>query len=218
MEKTVSPKIKILIVDDHNVVREGLRRILELDDTLEVIGEAKSGVEAISRAVSLMPDVVIMDLKMPGMDGITATREIKQRLPRTQVLVLTLYAEDYVEEALDAGASGYLLKDSDSKLIMMAIRQVYDGLNPIAPSLTRQLINDLNKRSEYNALALTSRQTEMLQLISEGVSSKEIGAKFFISPSTVKREIRHIFDKLGVNDRAHAVSIAMKRKLIKAVV
>lgn len=218
MEKTFSPKIKILIVDDHNVVREGLRRILELDDTLEVIGEAKSGVEAISRAVALMPDVVIMDLKMPGMDGITATREIKQRLPRTQVLVLTLYAEDYVEEALDAGASGYLLKDSDLKLIMMAIRQVYDGLNPIAPSLTRQLINDLNKRSEYNALALTSRQAEMLQLISEGVSSKEIGAKFFISPSTVKREIRHIFDKLGVNDRAHAVSIAMKRKLIKAAV
>lgn len=218
MEKTFSPKIKILIVDGHNVVREGLRRILELDDTLEVIGEAKSGVEAISRAVALMPDVVIMDLKMPGMDGITATREIKQRLPRTQVLVLTLYAEDYVEEALDAGASGYLLKDSDLKLIMMAIRQVYDGLNPIAPSLTRQLINDLNKRSEYNALALTSRQAEMLQLISEGVSSKEIGAKFFISPSTVKREIRHIFDKLGVNDRAHAVSIAMKRKLIKAAV
>jgi len=218
LEKTLSPKIKILIVDDHNVVREGLRRILELDDTLEVIGEAKSGVEAISRAVALMPDVVIMDLKMPGMDGITATREIKQRLPRTQVLVLTLYAEDYVEEALDAGASGYLLKDSDLKLIMMAIRQVYDGLNPIAPSLTRQLINDLNKRSEYNALALTSRQAEMLQLISEGVSSKEIGAKFFISPSTVKREIRHIFDKLGVNDRAHAVSIAMKRKLIKAAV
>ena len=218
MEKTLSPKIKILIVDGHNVVREGLRRILELDDTLEVIGEAKSGVEAISRAVALMPDVVIMDLKMPGMDGITATREIKQRLPRTQVLVLTLYAEDYVEEALDAGASGYLLKDSDLKLIMMAIRQVYDGLNPIAPSLTRQLINDLNKRSEYNALALTSRQAEMLQLISEGVSSKEIGAKFFISPSTVKREIRHIFDKLGVNDRAHAVSIAMKRKLIKAAV
>jgi DNA-binding NarL/FixJ family response regulator len=215
MEKTANQKIRILIVDDHNVVREGLRRILELDDSMEVIGEAKSGVEAISRAVALAPDVVIMDLKMPGMDGITATREMKQRLPRTQVLVLTLYAEDYVEEALEAGASGYLLKDSDCKLITMAIRQVYEGLNPIAPSLTRQLISDLNKRAEYNSLALTERQTEMLQLIAEGVSSKEIGAKFFISPSTVKREIRHIFDKLGVNDRAHAVSIAIKRKLIK---
>ena len=130
MEKTANPKIKILIVDDHNVVREGLRRILELDGTMEVIGEAKSGAEAISRAVALVPDVVIMDLKMPGMDGITATREMKQRLPRTQVLVLTLYAEDYVEEALEAGASGYLLKDSDCKLITMAIRQVYEGLNP----------------------------------------------------------------------------------------
>jgi DNA-binding NarL/FixJ family response regulator len=215
MEKNANPKIKILIVDDHNVVREGLRRILELDGSMEVIGEAKSGAEAISRALSLVPDVVIMDLKMPGMDGITATREMKQRLPRTQVLVLTLYAEDYVEEALEAGASGYLLKDSDCKLITMAIHQVYEGLNPIAPSLTRQLISDLNKRAEYNSLALTERQTQMLQLIAEGVSSKEIGAKFFISPSTVKREIRHIFDKLGVNDRAHAVSIAIKRKLIK---
>lgn len=215
MEKSANQKIKILIVDDHNVVREGLRRILDLDGSMEVIGEAKSGAEAISRAVALAPDVVIMDLKMPGMDGITATREMKQRLPRTQVLVLTLYAEDYVEEALEAGASGYLLKDSDCKLITMAIHQVYEGLNPIAPSLTRQLISDLNKRAEYSSLALTERQTEMLQLIAEGVSSKEIGAKFFISPSTVKREIRHIFDKLGVNDRAHAVSIAIKRKLIK---
>jgi DNA-binding NarL/FixJ family response regulator len=215
MEKTANQKIKIMIVDDHNVVREGLRRILELDGTMEVVGEAKSGAEAISRAVTLMPDVVIMDLKMPGMDGIAATRELKQRLPRTQVLVLTLYAEDYVEEALEAGASGYLLKDSDCKLITMAIRQVYEGLNPIAPSLTRQLISDINKRAEQNSLALTERQAEMLQLIAEGVSSKEIGAKFFISPSTVKREIRHIFDKLGVNDRAHAVSIAIKRKLIK---
>lgn len=215
MEKTADQKIKIMIVDDHNVVREGLRRILELDGTMEVVGEAKSGAEAISRAVTLMPDVVIMDLKMPGMDGIAATRELKQRLPRTQVLVLTLYAEDYVEEALEAGASGYLLKDSDCKLITMAIRQVYEGLNPIAPSLTRQLISDINKRAEQNSLALTERQAEMLQLIAEGVSSKEIGAKFFISPSTVKREIRHIFDKLGVNDRAHAVSIAIKRKLIK---
>jgi DNA-binding NarL/FixJ family response regulator len=215
MEKTANQKIKIMIVDDHNVVREGLRRILELDRTMEVVGEAKSGAEAISRAVTLMPDVVIMDLKMPGMDGIAATRELKQRLPRTQVLVLTLYAEDYVEEALEAGASGYLLKDSDCKLITMAIRQVYEGLNPIAPSLTRQLISDINKRAEQNSLALTERQAEMLQLIAEGVSSKEIGAKFFISPSTVKREIRHIFDKLGVNDRAHAVSIAIKRKLIK---
>lgn len=218
MEKSSGHKIKILIVDDHNVVREGLRRILELDGTMEVIGEAKSGAEAISRAIALSPDVVIMDLKMPGMDGITATKEMKQRLPRTQVLVLTLYAEDYVEEALEAGASGYLLKDSDCKLITMAIRQVHEGLNPIAPSLTRQLISDLNKRAEYNSLALTERQTEMLQLIAEGVSSKEIGARFFISPSTVKREVRHIFDKLGVNDRAHAVSIAIKRKLIKVAV
>ncbi len=208
-------KIKVLIVDDHSVVREGLRRILTLDSTLEVVGEAKNGMEAISRAIALMPDVIIMDLKMPVMDGITAIREIKQRLPRVQVLVLTLYAEDYVQEAIEAGAAGYLLKDSDADLILMAVRQIHQGLSPIAPSLTRQLINDFNKRGEYNSLSLTERQEAILQLISQGVSSKEIGDRMFISSSTVKREIRHIFDKLGVNDRAHAVSVAMKRKLIK---
>jgi len=217
MEKT-GGKVKILIVDDHSVVREGLRRILNLDDTIDVVGEAKNGMEAISRAIALLPDVVIMDLKMPVMDGITAIRELKQRLPKVQVLVLTLYAEDYVQEAIEAGAAGYLLKDSDSDLILMAIHQIHQGLSPIAPSLTRQLINDLSKRGEYNSLSLTERQEEILQLIAQGVNSKEIGDQMFISPSTVKREIRHIFDKLGVNDRAHAVSVALKRKLIKVAV
>ncbi|MFB0559041.1 MAG: response regulator transcription factor, partial [Dehalococcoidales bacterium] len=130
-----SPTIRVLIVDDHHVVREGLRRILELEKGLQVVGEAKSGEEAITKAVSLSPDVIIMDLKMPGMDGIAATREIKQQLPKVNVLVLTLYAEDFVKQAIEAGVSGYLLKDSDCEQITKAIHQVYDGLSPIAPSL-----------------------------------------------------------------------------------
>jgi len=209
-----SPTIKVLVVDDHNVVREGLRRIIELDDEIEVVGEARNGEEAITKTVSLSPDVVVMDLKMPGMDGITATREIKQRLPNVNILVLTLYAEDFVKEAVEADVSGYLLKDSDCEQITEAIHQVHAGLSPITLSLTRGLVTEFAKLSGNSRSSLTKRQIEILTLIGEGISSKEISNRLFISASTVKREIRHIFDQLGVNDRSHAVSQAMKRKLI----
>ncbi|UCC17883.1 MAG: response regulator transcription factor [Dehalococcoidales bacterium] len=208
-------KIKVLLVDDHQVVREGLRRIVQLDDGIEVVGEAKSGEEAVIKATSLIPDVIVMDLKMPGMDGIAATREIKQRLPDINILVLTLYAEDFIKQAIEAGASGYLLKDSDTDQITSAIHQVYSGLSPIALSITRDLVMEFAKISKSNrSYLLTKRQVEVLKLISEGVSSREIGEQLFISASTVKREIRHIFDKLGVSDRSHAVSQAIKRQLI----
>lgn len=210
-----SPTIKVLIVDDHYVVREGLRRILDKDEEIEVIGEARSGEEAVVKAFSLAPDVIIMDLKMPGMDGIMATYEIKQKMPDINILVLTLYAEDFINQAVEAGVSGYLLKDSDSEQITKAVHQVYDGLCPIAPSLTRELVTKFVKlsRNDQSSL-LTKRQAEILRLIAEGVSGKDIGSQLFISTSTVKREIRNIFDKLGVNDRAQAVSEAMKRRII----
>ncbi|MFC2071832.1 response regulator [Chloroflexota bacterium] len=209
-----SPTIKVLIVDDHNVVREGLRRILELDDEIEVIGEARNGEEAITKAVSLSPDIIIMDLKMPGMDGIAATREIKQRLPEVNILVLTLYAENFVKLAIEAGVSGYLLKDSECEQITEAIHQVHAGYSPIAPSLTRGLVTEFARLGQNSPSSLTKRQIEILGLIAGGVSGKEIGSRLFVSASTVKREMRHIFDKLGVNDRAQAVSEAMKRKII----
>lgn len=207
--------IRVLIVDDHQVVREGLRRMLELGKGIQVVGEAKNGEEAIAKTVSLSPDVVIMDLKMPGMDGITATRKIKQETPDVSILILTLYAEDFLHRAIEAGASGYLLKDSDCEQITNAIYQVYNGLCPIAPSLTRDLVTgfaELSRRSRYSIL--NKRQTEVLALIAEGMSGKEIGERLFISTSTVKREIRQILAKLKVNDRAQAVSEAIKRKLI----
>jgi DNA-binding NarL/FixJ family response regulator len=208
-------KIKVLLVDDHQVVREGLRRIVQMDEGIEVVGEAKSGEEAVIKAASLRPNVVVMDLKMPGMDGIAATREIKRQLPEVNVLVLTLYAEDFIKQAIEAGASGYLLKDSDTDQITSAIHQVYNGLSPIALSITRDLVMEFAKISKsYRAHLLTNRQVEVLKLISEGVSSREIGEQLFISPSTEKREIRHIFNKLGVSDRSHAVSQAIKRQLI----
>jgi two-component system NarL family response regulator len=208
-------KIRVLLVDDHQVVREGLRRIVQMDEGIQVIGEANSGEDAITKAVSLVPDVIVMDLKMPGMDGITATREIKKRLPDVNILVLTLYAEDYIKQAIEAGASGYLLKDSDTEQITSAIHQVHSGLSPIALSITRDLVMEFAKISKSNrSYLLTKRQIEILRLISDGVSSREIGEQLFISASTVKREIRHIFDKLGVSDRSHAVSQAIKRQLI----
>jgi DNA-binding NarL/FixJ family response regulator len=207
--------IRVLIVDDHQVVREGLRRMLGLEECIQVVGEAKSGEEAITKAAFLSPDVVTMDLKMPGMDGITATRLIKQEMPDINILILTLYAEDFVKLAIEAGASGYLLKDNDCEQIIQAIRQVHEGLCPIAPSLTRDLLTEFAELSRRNRTSvLTERQTEILRLIADGESGKEIGSRLFISTSTVKREIRHILSKLKVSDRAQAVSEAIKRKFI----
>ena len=179
--------IKVLLVDDHPVIREGLRRILELDTEIRVIGEASNGEEAIRKAVLLSPDVIIMDLKMPQKDGITTTVELKQKMPDAKVLVLTLYGEDFVKKAIEAGVSGYMLKDSDSEQITEAVHQVYDGLCPIAPSLTRELVDGFNKLNRDRQSSLfTKRQVELLKLISDGMNSSEIASHLFISLSTVK--------------------------------
>lgn len=207
--------IKVLIVDDHLVVREGLRRMLSIQKDIHVIGEAMNGEDAIGKAASLRPDVITMDLKMPGMDGITATREIKKQRPDVDVLMLTLYAEDYVREAIEAGASGYLLKDSDVDQIAGAIRQVRQGLCPIAPSLTRELVTEFARLSRNSqSHILTRRQREVLKLVAEGISGKEISNALYVSASTIKREVRAILGRLGVTDRAQAVSEAIKRNLI----
>lgn len=208
-------QIGVLLVDDHEVVRAGLKRILQSIDGIRVLDEAQNGVEAVEKAKQLRPDVVMMDLKMPGMDGVTATREIKEKLPNVNVLILTLYAEDFVRQAIEAGASGYILKDSSSTEIAKAIHQVYEGQSPIAPSLSRSLMTEFAAMSKSSRTStLTSRQRDVLKLIAEGVSSVEISRNLYISASTVKREIRNIFNKLGVNDRSHAVSQAIKRQLI----
>ncbi len=207
--------IRVLLVDDHHVVREGLRRILELEPKIQVVGDARSGDEAIMKAVSLSPNVIVMDLKMPGMDGITATREIKQKMPEINILMLTLYGEDFVKQAIEAGASGYLLKDSDCEQITEAIVQVNDGLYPIAPSLTRQLLKDFSSAGrETRQSALTKRQSELLKLIAKGMNSKEIGSHLLIGTSKTKKLIRQILDKLEVDDPAQTVALATKRKLI----
>jgi DNA-binding NarL/FixJ family response regulator len=208
-------KIRVLIVDDHEIMREGLRRIFERDKNIDVIGEAGSGEEAIALAKQINPDVITMDIKMPGIDGIKATREIRRLVPETKVVMVTLFSDDYVKDSIEAGASGFVLKDSDADVIIESIHQAHEGYYPISPSLTRDIM------SQYAQLLTTSRekilserQLEILKLISQGLSSKEIGQKLFISPSTAKREINFIIDKLGANDRAEAVSRAIQRRLI----
>ncbi len=207
-------RIKVLIVDDHDIVRQGLRRVLELDSSIEIVGEAKDGAEAIRKTELLAPEVVVMDLKMPTMDGITATREIKMRFPQVYVMILTMFADEYIEEAIEAGVSGYLLKDGDSTKISQAIKQLREGANPISPALNKKLITEYLKLRKRDLFSLTRRQQQLLELICDGVDTDGICQRMRISTSTEKRELRNIYDILDVNCRAHAVSVAIKHGLI----
>jgi two-component system response regulator DegU len=206
---------KVLIVDDHDIVRQGLHRVLDLDHTINIVGEAKSGAEAIIKAVALNPDVVVMDLKMPDMDGIMATREIKKRLPHVYVLILTMFADEYVEEAIGAGVSGYLLKDGDSAKISQAIKQLREGANPISPVLNKKLMMAYLRLRKQDVFSLTKRQQHILEFIGDGVGSDLICQKLNISTSTEKRELKSIYEILGVKCRAQAISVAIKHGFLK---
>jgi len=208
-------KIRVLLVDDHKIVRQGMRHLLELDEGMEVVGEAETGEEALSHATLANPDVILMDIRIPGMDGIEATRELKRTSPDIEVIMLTSYADDYVSEAIEAGASGYLLKSVDYEELSQAIRAVHAGEVAIDRSLGRDLFHrfaDLTRTSRQ--AHLSNRQLQILELLSSGTSRKEIGARLFLSDTTVKREIRHIFDKLGVDSTAHAIAEAYRRRLL----
>ncbi len=207
-------KLRVLLADRHLLVLEGLRRILEADSDIEVVGATRTGEDAIRKTCLLSPDVVVMDPEMPGTDGISATRDLRQKRPETRVLIMA-FGDELVHEAMEAGASGYLTKDSDTREITTAVHQVSAGLCPIAPSVTRRLVSEYGDlRRNHSALALTDREANVLRLIADGKNSAEIGDQLFLSMSTVKRDVGQIFNKLGVNDRPHAVSEAMRRGLI----
>lgn len=209
------PVIRVLLVDDHQVVREGLKCILEPCDDIKVIGEAASGDDALSQAQRLRPDVVLMDIKMAGMDGIATTRQLRERLPDTCVIMLTLYGDEYVTQAIEAGASGYLLKDASREQLIQAVHDAHRGYAPLAPPIARQVMTELADLSRANRDSiLTERQREILTLVAAGLSRAKVAAKMYISESTVKKELTCIFDKLGVSDQTQAVSEAMKRRLI----
>jgi len=207
-------KIRVFLADGNLLVLEGLRKILESDGEINVVGMARNWQETTSQASRLAPDVIVMDLEIPGMDGVGVTQELKQQLPNAKVLIISS-SDDMVREAIEAGASGYLTKYCEKTEITSAVHQVHNGLCPIAPSITRKLVNDyIELKRNRASTMLTEREIDILRLIADGKKSDEIGSHLFVSLSTVKREVSQIFDKLGVNDRPHAVSEAMKRRLI----
>ena len=189
--------------------------MLAPQEDIQVVGEAVSGEDAIIQAQRLRPDVVLMDIKMPGMDGIAATRELREKMPKISVVMLTLYDDEYVAQAVEAGASGYILKETSREQLIQAIRDAYRGYAPLAPSLTREVLTRLADLSRANCNSLlTKRQREILKLVAAGLARKEVAAKLYISEATVKKELTVIFDKLGVSDQTQAVVEAMKRRLI----
>lgn len=211
------PQIRILLVDDHLIVRSGLRRLLETCGYVEVVGEAANGEEAVAMADLAEPDVTFMDIRMPGMSGVEAIRKLKERHPQMNIIVLTLYGDQYLASAIEAGATGYLLKDISREDILEAIEAVHRGQSVLDPSLSRGLFSEfatLAKGRNGHKVGVSERERQVLELIAEGATNKEIAGRLFLSETTVKREVRLIFDKLEVRDRAEAVSVSLKRGLI----
>jgi DNA-binding NarL/FixJ family response regulator len=206
-------KIRLLIVDDHPVVRDGLRGMLERQPDFEVVGEAGDGKEALSSAERLKPDIVLMDLRMPIMDGVTALGEIKTRQPQIQVLVLTTYDSDAdILPAIEAGAAGYLLKDSSREDLYDGIRAAARGETVLAPTVAARLVGRMRMPADDQ---LSSREVEVLQLVAEGASNSDIAAQLHISQATVKSHLVNIFGKLGVSDRTAAVTAALRRGILR---
>ena len=209
--------IRVLIADDQRAVREGLAMLVALTDDIEVVATAANGVKAVELASELRPDIVLMDLRMPEMDGTEATRTIRTTLPDTHVLVLTTYADDEsLFPALQAGAHGYLTKDASAEEIERAIRAVADGHTHLDPAIQQRLITVvLTSAAPTPTLPdeLTSREVEVLKLIATGLSNTEIAAALVVSAATVKTHINHIFQKTGARDRAQAVRYAYQHGL-----
>jgi DNA-binding NarL/FixJ family response regulator len=219
-------RVRVLIADDQALVRAGFRMILEAQDDLDVVGEAADGDEAAELAASTEPDVVLMDVRMPRCDGIEATRRIVGARPQTRVVVLTTFdLDEYVYDALEAGASGFLLKDVGRDELVRAVRVVADGDALIAPAITRRLLSDFVERRPQAdrpeptavgnaANALTPRELDTMLLLGRGQSNAEIAAELVVSEHTVKTHVGNIFAKLGLRDRIHAVIYAYENGLI----
>ncbi|HVI38157.1 MAG TPA: response regulator transcription factor [Gaiellales bacterium] len=205
----VSEPITCLIVDDHEVVREGLRLSLSRSENIRVVGEAADGEAAVTLARRRKPNVVILDVRMPGMDGLAAAKEITSEIPETAVLMFTAFAErSLLTRGLESGAKGYILKEAPHQTIVRAIQKVADGDGYVDPALMPAF---LTKEREN---MLTAREREILQLLADGMSNADVAAKLFISQETVKSHVRHILSKLEADTRTHAVAIALRTAII----
>jgi NarL family two-component system response regulator LiaR len=214
----MTENIRILIADDHAVVREGLRALIEVETGMELVGEAADGIEAVQKARSLHPDVILLDLVMPRMGGIEAIGEIKEEDPGARILVVTSFAEDdKVFPAIKAGALGYLLKDSTPRELIQAIRDVYQSEPTMHPTIARKLMRELQRPPKLPPTEepLTERELEVLSLVARGLSNQEIGAKLFISERTVRTHVSNILSKLHLANRTQATLYALREGLAR---
>ncbi len=207
--------IRVLVVDDHPVVRSGLVGLLDVESDMEIVGEAGDGEEAVARVAALAPDVVLMDLRMPRLDGVGATARITAGHPASRVLVLTTYdTDDDIVRAVEAGASGYLLKDTPRAQLVEAVRAAARGETVLAPPVAARLVSRLRSPAPAADPLLTPREVEVLRAVSRGLSNAEIGRALFIGEATVKTHLLRSFAKLGVDDRTRAVTAAMERGIL----
>lgn len=205
--------INILLVDDQNLIRQGLKALLELEPDLQIVGEAENGQVALDRVKALAPDVVLMDIRMPVMDGVTATKEICHQFPHVNILVLTTFDDDtYVTAAIEYGAKGYLLKDTPSEEIAAAIRAVHLGYTHLAPGMMEKVIANRIERVKValppELAELTPRELEVLKLIAVGANNREIAQQLYISEGTVKNHVTNILNRLNLRDRTQAAILA----------
>ena len=214
MTDTLSQPIRVLLVDDHAMVRRGLATFLKVFDDLQLAGEAENGADAIQRCAEIRPDVVLMDMVMPGMDGVSATRAIRQQFPTVQVIALTSFKEgELIKNALEAGAIGYLLKDVSADELAQAIRAAHFGRATLSPEAAQVLVQIVN-RSPAPGLDLTEREREVLTLMIEGLSNGQIALRLKVSGSTIKSHVSNILSKLGVASRTEAVTLALRNHIV----
>ena len=214
MTNSPSQPIRVMLVDDHTMVRRGLSTFLKAFDDLELAGEAESGEAAIQLCAEVLPDVILMDMVMPDMDGAAATRAIRQQFPQVQVIALTSFKEgDLVKNALSAGAIGYLLKDVSADELAEAIRAAHAGRATLSPEAAQALVETANQ-PPAPGLDLTEREREVLALMVEGLNNTQIAGRLSVSPSTIKSHVSNILSKLGVASRTEAVSLALRNQII----